>query len=240
MAPTIRAQTPSSAFLAAPLSVGAAGALPVGLDGWSPPSVPLGFVYGPLYPIAVTPVSFTQGPEGALDERVISAHFNIINMLADAILNCVLLETSKHWRANTHIIKPTTLVPIPTRDNLNSRIHSFLYTQILRYHLQPKHISLHISIALSPSPQIVQNSTHHTPHTKSSHPHLLKNTRNNHIEPHSNIISQSKQNLHVRPVLIHSQLYRSPRYRKRRPFWKEVGVGRVKAATGEGLRLSGL
>ena len=90
MVPTIRAQTPSSAFLAAPFNVGAAITLPVGLDVSLSPPVSLAFVYGPPYPIAVTPVSFVQGPKDAVDEKVISAHFNIISMSAHATLDLLL------------------------------------------------------------------------------------------------------------------------------------------------------
>lgn len=87
MPPIIKPKTPSSVFLAAPFDWGAAGTLPTGLDVPFSPPVSLAFVYGPLYPVDVTPVPFMQGPKGAVDEKVISAHFNTINMSANAILN---------------------------------------------------------------------------------------------------------------------------------------------------------
>ena len=87
MPPIIKPTTPSSVFLAAPFDWGAAGTLPTGLDVPFSPPVSLAFVYGPLYPVDVTPVPFMQGPKGAVDEKVISAHFYTINMSANAILN---------------------------------------------------------------------------------------------------------------------------------------------------------
>lgn len=76
MPPITKPKTPTSVFLAAPFNCGAAGTLPIGVNVPFSPSVSLAFVYGPLYPVAVTPVPFMQGPEGAVDEKVISAHFN--------------------------------------------------------------------------------------------------------------------------------------------------------------------
>ena len=96
MPPIMKPQTPSSIFLAAPFDWGAAGTLPIGVDVPLSSPVSLAFVYGPLYPVAVTPVPFMQGPKSAVDEKVISAHYNTISMSANATLNAApLVETLK-------------------------------------------------------------------------------------------------------------------------------------------------
>ena len=38
-------------------------------------SVPLAFVFAPVYLVAVTPVPLVQGPGCAVEEKVISAHY---------------------------------------------------------------------------------------------------------------------------------------------------------------------
>ena len=76
--PTSTLQIPILKLSAAPVVGDAVAAVPVVVDVEDVVfelSVPLAFVFVPVYLVAVTPVPFVQGPGWAVEEKVMSAHW---------------------------------------------------------------------------------------------------------------------------------------------------------------------
>lgn len=69
--------SPTLKFSAAPFVGDAVAAVPVveDVDVVLELSVPLAFIFAPVYLVVVTPVPLVQGPGCAVEEKVISAHY---------------------------------------------------------------------------------------------------------------------------------------------------------------------